>query len=431
MKSKDFFKQLDKEFDKMISPVSEKLKNEPIVIRSSETDKKVSYFPYKKLNRFLSAAAAFVLICTVVLGGIFAISSGESYTVMNVDINPSVSVVLGSNYKVVKAVSKNADGDALLNDEDFVESLKGNDAKDAAVLIAERAAKMGFIDLNNYGTAENYNQINISLSSAKKINDSFKDEISNEVTSYFCKQGVYIYTSVTADIQKETNKLAETYKEQNSLFFERFENAKDLTDYAESAVYEYAEVLLDDAFYKYDLFTKIEEINGLLKEDSDNLFKLGYWRIKDTELNENVSNLCLQMESTLKNMKDAYGLEFSDELSYYTEYNTYLTSILFADINELRTLSEEGINAQNFGGAQNTEVRLNYFYFVSNNIFQTLIDAILNGETTEVEDIVTDVASLVADKAQSLYNRYSLAFESTRTAIDKNEYNDFLNRIGK
>ena len=56
---------------------------------------------------------------------------------------PSLALTLDENYRVKKAVSRNADADTFLNDEAFAASLIGVSAEEAALLVAERAAQTG------------------------------------------------------------------------------------------------------------------------------------------------------------------------------------------------------------------------------------------------------------------------------------------------
>ena len=76
-------------------------------------------------------------------------------------------------------------------------------------------------------------------------------------------------------------------------------------------------------------------------------------------------------------------------------------------------------------------MRVNYFYFVSNDILYDLATDIWNGAVATVEELLSDLGNLIADRAETLLERYSAVFALPRESIGETEYDDFLQRIGK
>ena len=76
-------------------------------------------------------------------------------------------------------------------------------------------------------------------------------------------------------------------------------------------------------------------------------------------------------------------------------------------------------------------VRLNYFGFVSNDLFQDIVADLFNGQVTTLSKLVEDVSSLLLTRAKSLYSRFSVLYNAPRSAIGEEAYAAFLVRIGK
>ena len=189
MKESDFFKQLNRELQDAAPPLSERLKEEPIcsALREKSGDgrdsrtrgKTAGRVSKKRLTAILASAAALILVCIVGLTAFFLGPSVSPtvYACMYIDINPSLALTLDENYNVRKVVSRNADADTLIGDESFVSSLTGLSAQEAAVKVAERAAKSGYLSLRGSGSKDDYNEIGVTVRS----NAAVKEETLNSI----------------------------------------------------------------------------------------------------------------------------------------------------------------------------------------------------------------------------------------------------------
>lgn len=101
------------------------------------------------------------VIATCLCVNIFAFtgcSSDESYTAMQIDLNPSVEFILDNNNKVVSVTALNDDGAVIVAGEAFV----GKSAEDAVSLFVEVSTETGYL-VKGEGSASN-GEIRVSLS---------------------------------------------------------------------------------------------------------------------------------------------------------------------------------------------------------------------------------------------------------------------------
>lgn len=436
MKSTDFFKQLNEEIDAHVPPLPDALKES---VRADAPVKELfKEVPAKKgfRRRWVAAigvAAAFLLFCAAAFGGFAWYLNLPSVTLMQVDINPSLVLVLDRDFKVEAAVSNNADGDLLLSDGEFAAGLVGLSFERAAVQVTERAAMSGFIDLENEGSLDDYNEVNVTLTSNGRVLPAREKEIREELTQYFCDQGVYLYAEVHT--VRDHSIKEETYKQEEQLTYRRLESREALEEYADRAVYSYAEELLLDAFYKFDLFEEIGALDRAIRSHPDNTYRRSWWTIS-SELTGDLTALCAKMKEKLTALKVFYGMDFTDrttvsEWGYLAAEKLYRLSVSLVDLDALRALLQEGCNSETFGGIENVSVRLNYFGFVSNDLFQDIVADLFNGQVTTLSKLVEDVSSLLLTRAKSLYSRFSVLYNAPRSAIGEEAYAAFLVRIGK
>lgn len=438
MKSTDFFKQLNEEIDAHVPPLSESLKEAPIRTGEKESFREAEPAPVKKSFRrrwigVVGVAAAFVLFCAAALWSFARYLDLPSVTLMQVDINPSLVLVLDRDFKVEAAVSNNADGDLLLSDEEFAAGLVGLSSEQAAVQVTERAAMYGFIDLENEGALGDYNEVNVTLTSNGRVLPARETEIEEGLTQYFCDKGVYLYAKVQT--VRDHSITGEAYKQEERLTYLRIENREELEAYADLAVYSYAEELLFDAFYKFDLFEEIEALEQAIRSHPDNTYQRSWWTIS-SGLTGELSELCGQMKEKLTVLKVFYGMDFTErttvsEWGYLAAEKLYRLSLSLVDLDALRALLREGCNGETFGGIENISVRLNYFGFVSNDLFQDIVTDLFNGHVATLSMLVRDVSSLLLTRAESLCSRFSVLYNAPRSAIGEEAYAAFLLRIGK
>ena len=450
MKESDFFKQLNRELQDAAPPLSERLKEEPIcsALREKSGDgrdsrtrgKTAGRVSKKRLTAILASAAALILVCIVGLTAFFLGPSVSPtvYACMYIDINPSLALTLDENYNVRKVVSRNADADTLIGDESFVSSLTGLSAQEAAVKVAERAAKSGYLSLRGSGSKDDYNEIGVTVRSNAAVKEETLNSIEEKLVGFFCENGVYVYVNARSETDLETashNRALESRPVSYLRWTADSQSLSELERLVEDTIYGYAADLLTDALYKYDLFARIEALNRRIKEDPENLLNLGYWLV-NAELNESVHELSAEMAPLLEELNLLYGVDCRERsveafARYTATYTAYQTAIVAADVDSLGTLLKNGISEATFGGIENFSVRLNYFYFVSNDLLNKIATEIWNGAALTAEKLLSDAGELIKDRAAALTERYSALFSLEREPIDEKAYARFLERIGK
>lgn len=449
MKKRDFFRQLEQDLDAAAPAMSDRLKEQPIrtartPAQAKENSAKTSSpLPAAKtpVRRFprrftaIAACAAAVVLCAFAAVPLFKafFPAGETAACLYIDINPSLALTLDENYKVRKAVSRNADGDTLTENDEFSESLIGLSAADAAVKVAEQAARSGYFDFFDKGNETEYNEMSVTLKSSEGSETALSG-IRDSLVDYFCDEGIYVYVNAAEESDPDAGETRKALESRPASYVEWVadtQSAEEMTLLTEETAYRYASDLLKDALRKYDLFRSIDDLNARIREDPDNPLGLSYWTI-NRDLNDNVRTLCAETERQLEALYLLYGVDGrSSYLAYSAAKTAYDASVLLADVDALRELDKAGINAQTFGGIGNLSVRVNYFYFVSNDILYDLVTDIWNGAVATVEELLSDLGSLIADRAETLLERYSAVFALPRESIGATEYDDFLQRIGK
>lgn len=101
----------------------------------------------KKTIRY-SAAALSALMTLSLFGACGSKDETGAVSYVGIDVNPSVSLLLDKNDKVLSVVAENEDAQVLLYGES---SLVGMDAEDAAKKIAELSVELGYLNEDNKG----------------------------------------------------------------------------------------------------------------------------------------------------------------------------------------------------------------------------------------------------------------------------------------
>lgn len=127
------------------------------------------------------------VIATCLCATVFAFtgcSSDESYTAMQVDLNPSVEFILDKNNKVASVTALNDDGAVIVAGEAFV----GKSAEDAVSLFVEVSTETGYL-VKGEGSASN-GEIKVSLSGDTEAAQKLYEKIEAKVESAIEDSGV-------------------------------------------------------------------------------------------------------------------------------------------------------------------------------------------------------------------------------------------------
>lgn len=407
MNSKDFFEKLNIELDSL-PPMSETLKNEPIVTvdPQEESETKVIKFPFRKHAKKIVTLVASVAIifCTaigLVLSGAIGGNTAPEYTVMQIDINPSFSVLLNSQNKAEKVISNNADGDTVLSDNTFVASLKGKTAKQVALAITEKASEYGFINLNS--TATEYSTVSVKMITENASQSEVLTGITDEINAYFKSKGVYLYAQGETIIQNGKEKIEEVKQKSVRYYNGVKESAEELKTYLETYVYGYTEQLLQKYLDKYSL---IEQTLYLINEK----------RVDIAQIESNVLSLKNEYGENLTISQSPFETE---KILFYKGQLEMLKLSIEPHVENIRTLLSQSITQENLSTA---------IIYINNEIFGEIINFILNGETAldDIDDVVEEMLDFSAKKKQS---DHKADFERPREEIGDDDYHNFMENI--
>ena len=313
----------------------------------------------------VSAVAVFLAAVIAVCAVLFAPKNGGQHF-FTIEINPAAAFVTDGNGCVTGITSLNRDADLLLADGTLEKELKGKELSSAVALYTDRAARLGFLDLNATNGA-------VRLSGGEgggKILERAQAGMEN----YFCEKGaraVVLAETVSVSelasrggfeggAQALTEKQLVTYvKEQKTLSFER--GAKDMTGEQLQSAYQ-ANVLTDE--FAQAVGRNIEEHLSLIEEHGNDLARLrsladgisehpenpakllkDYWNVKKyyaDKLSGQFQSLVEEMDAALASFEEKYGVVIGSELDLAVQEEKYLASLAIGELAELvRNLNAE------------------------------------------------------------------------------------------
>lgn len=304
--------------------------------QSGENVKQTSAPVYKRKPFWFVSSSAVAVLLVVVLCATLIPSAGTDVYAFVVEINPAITLSADASGNVTGIVASNADADVILSDTNFVNGLKGKPVGEAVKLYVDRAAMLGYVDVNDVSA--------VRISSLKEGN-KLLDGVRSAVEGYFMEQGITAFVICDAvdvkilvergglDVKKDVNAIVKSVQTAETLFRNR--GAKELSkdelkkaysDYVVS--YSFAQSVRE---YLNGLLGLIEQneqdVNALVKLNDDIVKHSGnpalllkdYWSVKaiyDTYDDAEFALLMTQMDEALKNYKTKYGqsIDSSNEL---------------------------------------------------------------------------------------------------------------------
>lgn len=252
----------------------------------------------------------------------------KAYGIIDIQINPSITIVVDANYKVVSFMPANDDAEILLSDMDII----GLDDEEAVEQIIEEAYKSGFLDVMSeeniielfatHEKDENYHQDLFANIKTFIENDNLPFALLDPLERLDMDEETYLnqlYTQLSNDmtvtdpsindLQGVIQSVYDTYKDLPKV--EEIQIKKDLVESEAIVISEFEEMERDpitymmlDAHAAFNYETIVQQME---ERSSD---KLDYVEAKRNE----------QMESYLAGN---YTFELStQELTYFVNYHT-------------------------------------------------------------------------------------------------------------
>jgi hypothetical protein len=453
MKERDFINELNAELNTAKLPLSEKVKAEPI--KKAETKgtgtRSTQVWGKKAWYGFGAAALAASVAAVCVLSGLFPtpIDTGLSPSCMYLSVNPSVVALINTDGKIEKVVSLNEDGDTLLVDTAFVSSLQGATAQEGAKKLAERAARMGYIDLLADGT-NGYNQISVRFEGEKAADEGLMQSVRAGLTEMFMQKGVLVYVDAQSKITDGFTKVYNQWLSAPSSYLKTgaTENAKSTV---EALVVDFAADALQESLAQFELYQAIaaanEEIERLTGTYLGELFLgggNGYWTLDDSDRAiEGVSVLEADVAAMLERMYYDFGADyrrlttlFPDPITGQLFEGAYTFSQGQADnAAVLQGYAENGLSAEDL----TAEFLFSWSSFVLVHghsqqvvdVFSAVFNASIAWMEESVEEYLAQAETLVVEWSDRLYQQYSSYYDAPRAAITQQAYENFLEKIEK
>lgn len=335
---KSWKKRWKSEIDAITPELSKEVKDAPIPV-NTEVTQNAGNAAVLSLNRnkIIAIAAVFAALIIALITCLCVLlpakkSGGFLFTI---EINPAVSMAADENGKVTAVTASNADADVILSADGVKQNIIGKSMQDAAVYYADCAAKLGYINFSEKGSAvriSGYSDgganeyLNSSASALKSYfteRGAFAVVLSEEVTKEeFCtRSGV----SGFASLQEGINSLSS----QKVLFAER---------QAEGLEIEELKNLYNDSVVNGKLISVVEESlqDNLekLKKNADDIGELislyyeiyshddnpaallkDYWEVKKyygDKITGEFAILVGRMDTALEEYKKEYGIEITN-----------------------------------------------------------------------------------------------------------------------
>lgn len=369
-------------------------------------------------------------------------------TCMNIDVNPSVEMIVGKDGKVDRLIARNADADVLLSDA-ALSDYTALRASECTALLVERCVELGFLLPDEAGKISG-----VKLRAAGD-SDGFTarilDESKKGVEEFFRQNGifgiVYARQTPTADYLTQTGAqsvadAAQALAAQKQYFFQR--QAEELSDedtqalhrvYLDEAVRDFFEEYLEDWIEDHlDWVEDGMECGTLLEEawqiNSDiiknphnpNILARSYWDLLDTQIaDEELNDLMEDMKEILEELAEDHGLQIAGlaqlELLKIA-YSKY--TVLEKALDRLEDLSADDIGAIDDLLAAVSEIAPSQAAH-----FRKALQELCEDLPQNVAEFVDRSASSVKKSYEKRKEKYRSALDG-RTQLSSDEYEEWI-----
>lgn len=326
--------------------------------------------------------AVFVAVPFMTRGG----SSDGSVIVL--EINPSVRILSMDGDEVTGVVSNNSDGDVLLSDDTFLNSLKGKSIQNAVNLISYKAVEYGYI---NGSDTPNRIQLSVLKEDDKKAVDSALS-LENGLIDFLCDEGIFAIVEGDSINKIEYSQKFDTVVESVKDDVKELEQRSVLT--LDTIVPSIVEI---ESKYKEVVESFIEDIRNRCDE-----IKAKYLAIAEIA----AEYFALQV----KGIEDPFGNDIED--------NDFLRKV-------------EDFNAKY--GETLTQKRFNELLDFSSKFverFNEMLNELYNPLPKTPEEFSERVNVMLLNRAELLKNGASDFYKKERPKITKAEYSQYLQTCG-
>ena len=328
---KNWKKRWIEELDSKIPELSESLKAEKPSTQIKTSARKFNF------NKIIGAVAGCAAAVAVSVGSvaIYNVSAAPQGDVFAVEINPAVCVTADKSGIVTGVMALNTDADVILSKDEFSKSLVGKSFSEAVGLYVEKAAKLGYLNVVEYGDA-----VKISAYDSKTAVKTLEQSV-QAVQNYFIDNGFYSvvvddvvtkeeFCTLTGFSQdKSVKDVINFICEEQDLFGEREVSGKTQAEIA--TVYE--NLYVNDRiknFIKEELLSisyDLEEILNFIANFSAESFAEYADKVAQALINKGIDvnfsellNAPLTAEEYNQKIKQTYFAEYENRIAKYSHH---------------------------------------------------------------------------------------------------------------
>lgn len=385
MKNRDLFKKLNKEFDEVVPPMSQRVKEQPIkVAKQAKTAQTVAPEKTQRNGRFSFTFRAVAVACSllIVFVALAVIIPNVGYrqndTFVSMKINPEFSLVADSKGKVVNVAAVNRDAEVVIYAlKEEGQTIEGTDIEEALGRLATVSYRLGY-------RADGQ----ISISAVSVRGDAATDEICRSAKAEV-ETSLADIAQVTVDAVRES---VEELKQRVQTF------ADDVQDDLQSLVSamarrtdyfgELAKQFVQSGFERAKI--SLAYTADLLESYIDTLEIRQQAMFRLEEINDAISQLNLSYWQGILFTIVYDGWDLAQYLSYGNEADEQ-TEALYAEFNaQLQFMEKAGLVA--------TETQ-----YISDRLLYSAVDfQSLREAMDKIERFVWDIADTLSSELQSL-----------------------------
>lgn len=385
MKNRDLFKKLNKEFDEVVPPMSQRVKEQPIkVAKQAKTAQTVAPEKTQRNGRFSFTFRAVAVACSllIVFVALAVIIPNVGYrqndTFVSMKINPEFSLVADSKGKVVNVAAVNRDAEVVIYAlKEEGQTIEGTDIEEALGRLATVSYRLGYradgqISISAVSVRGDEATDEICRSAKAEVETSLADIAQVTVDAVResvedLKQRVQTFAD---DVQDDLQSLVSAMAQRTDYFGELakqfvqsgFERAKISLAYTADLLESY----IDTLEIRQQAMFRLEEINDAISQ-----LNLSYWQgILFTIVYD--------------------GWDLAQYISYGNEADEK-TEALYAEFNaQLQFMEKAGLVA--------TETQ-----YISDRLLYSAVDfQSLREAMDKIERFVWDIADTLSSELQSL-----------------------------
>lgn len=385
MKNRDLFKKLNKEFDEVVPPMSQRVKEQPIkVAKQAKTAQTVASEKTQRNGRFSFTFRAVAVACSllIVFVALAVIIPNVGYrqndTFVSMKINPEFSLVADSKGKVVNVAAVNRDAEVVIYAlKEEGQTIEGTDIEEALGRLATVSYRLGYradgqISISAVSVRGDEATDEICRSAKAEVETSLADiaQVTVDAVRESVEELKQRVQTFADDVQDDLQSLVSAMARRTDYFGELakqfvqsgFERAKISLAYTADLLESY----IDTLEIRQQAMFRLEEINDAISQRN-----LSYWQgILFTIVYD--------------------GWDLAQYISYGNEADEQ-TEALYAEFNaQLQFMEKAGLVA--------TETQ-----YISDRLLYSAVDfQSLREAMDKIERFVWDIADTLSSELQSL-----------------------------